>query len=297
MNPGHSIFENTVSIESLPQGDTGVYRTLEAMAQAVRGELAPDYVGWQNERLGGEARRIVVGMHDFESVCQRLFTYVRDVIPYRRDPPDTQIVQDVPATLGWRDGQPGGKCVDKVVTLAALLRSLGYVSRFIVQRHEQSGGSRDFDHVYLEAENPQTGEWVALDPTGDGIGEHPLFQVGDRNPAIEEVHYPIFGDSMAYGLGDTFNWGDTIEGWGNRGLDVLGAWSSRSPYISPDDPRYRELQRMGYAPPYYEGTHYPGLNQPSANVSQFGTQFNIPFWGWALIGVVAGSYFLGKGRR
>jgi hypothetical protein len=44
-------------------------------------------------------------------------------------------------------------------------------------------------------------------------------------------------------------WGDSI----NRGIDVLGAWASRSQYVSPDDPRYRQ-PRGGYYPqqPYYE---------------------------------------------
>lgn len=41
------------------------------------------------------------------------------------------------------------------------------------------------------------------------------------------------------------DWGNII----NRGIDVVGAWSSRSPYVSPDDPRYREQPRPIYQQP------------------------------------------------
>lgn len=55
-----------------------------------------------------------------------------------------------------------------------------------------------------------------------------------------------------------FDWSGDNPLWGaiNRGIDVLGAYSSRSPYYSPDDPRYQQQQGRG-------GGYYP---QPGGQV-------------------------------
>lgn len=78
----------------------------------------------------------------------------------------------------------------------------------------------------------------------------------------------------------------------NRGIDVLGAWASRSPYYSPDDPRYQrqDYGRGSYPPEYVGGGSYvPGT------LSTQGFQIN--WWTAALIGLLIGAFFLGKGRR
>lgn len=81
---------------------------------------------------------------------------------------------------------------------------------------------------------------------------------------------------------------DTI----NRGIDVVGAAWSRSPYISPDDPRY---QQGGY----YNGG-YPGspAQVPAGYVpGTLNTQgFQINWWTAALIGLLVGAFLLGKRR-
>lgn len=84
---------------------------------------------------------------------------------------------------------------------------------------------------------------------------------------------------------------DTI----NRGIDVVGAWSSRSPYISPDDPRF---QQNGI---YYGAAGgYPGspANVPAGFVpGTVNTQgFQLNWWSAALIGLLLGAFFLGKRR-
>lgn len=296
---GHSIFENSIAVENLASGDFGVlFQTLPVMAAAVRGELEPDRLGWQDTALQGAAARLVTGISNPSSQRDAVFRFVRDSIPYRPDPDDVQIVQDAYATLGWRDGNAGGKCVDKVILLAALLRSLGYVSRFVVQRHGE-----DFDHVYLEVYDGS--EWIALDPTGDGIAPHPLYEVGERQAADEERSFDIFGESMSYGLGNVgqfegdfagsapWSYGQPIPPrpdvpwWqeiGDRIIDVFGADRSNSPYVSPNDPRYRGGVLIPQA---------PGQVYSSGQSTGFVISNQMLLIGVALLAV----YAFGKGRR
>lgn len=82
-----------------------------------------------------------------------------------------------------------------------------------------------------------------------------------------------------------------------RGIDVAGAYAGRSPYISPDDPRYRAGQ---YQTRYPANGGYPGspAQVPSGYVpGTVNTQgFQLNWWTAALIGVVVGSFLLGKKR-
>ncbi|MFN0108540.1 MAG: hypothetical protein ACKVZH_06765 [Blastocatellia bacterium] len=104
----------------------------------------------------------------------------------------------------------------------------------------------------------------------------------------EEVYTDGFGNYFdAYGR--TLDINDLI----GRGIDVLGAWSSRSPYYSADDPRYRNQQGR-YPQGYPQGGFPVGGSIPGA-VNPQGFQLN--WWAAALIGVVAGAFLLGKGRR
>lgn len=121
--------------------------------------------------------------HDFRGEIASLFFFVRDRIAYRRDPVDTERVQDPCVTLDLKTGD----CDDKCVLLAALLAAMGHTSRFCVQRHNGF-----FDHVYVEVLFEQTSEWIALDPTADGLDGQPLANVGWRNLADEEWVYTIF---------------------------------------------------------------------------------------------------------
>lgn len=76
-----------------------------------------------------------------------------------------------------------------------------------------------------------------------------------------------------------------------RGIDVLGAWASRSPYVSPDDPRYQQGNR--YPTSYPSNRPLPGIVPATVNPQGF----QLSWWAAGLIGIVVGSFFLGKGRR
>ncbi len=284
---GHS---TTTTLRALStDNDQATLETLQQMRAAVRGEIGPDFAGWRDERIRLKAEELLRGVPPgFENEVGRLFTFARDGITYRNDQVDTQRVQDALQTIT----RGTGKCVDKVIALAALLAAMGYVSRFVVQRARPG---EDWSHVYLEAFDDKRGQWVPLDPTGEGQDGRPLVQMGWKQPAHDESSYEIFEGMQMLGdlnyfaaLNNAPWWSEPID----RGLDVLGAYASRSPYISPNDPRYKGNVNI-------YGQQYPGQypNPAVANADQFGTQFSIPWWGWAVLGVVVGSYLLGKGRR
>lgn len=181
----NGVFNRQVSIqrERLADGAEGTRRTLATMAAAVRGEIAPDYAGYLDERIRRAALSICSGIlgHHHHAELAALLAYCRDQIAYRLDPVETERVQDPMTTLELQSGD----CDDKCTLLAALLAAIGHHPRFVAQFN----GS-EFDHVYCEA--LVNGEWVALDPTADGQQGLHLAGVNWRNPAHSEWTYRIF---------------------------------------------------------------------------------------------------------
>lgn len=136
----------------LLDGLDGTHQTLAAMAALVRrdsGDLL----------LREKALQITQDCagHDFDCEIDALFRFVRDDIVYRRDPIETELVQDARRTI-FRYGS--GDCDCKCVCLATLLGTLGHKARFKV--HGTKRGS--YQHVYLEVQR-KDGTWLPLDPT------------------------------------------------------------------------------------------------------------------------------------
>lgn len=268
--------------------------TLSVMRSAVLGELPPDFAGWRSEPIRLKAEELLKGVPaGFNGEIQRLFEFARDGIVYRRDQVDTQRVQDALQTIT----RQSGKCVDKVIVLAGLLAAMGYVSRFIVQK---PNAGDDWAHVYLEVFDDERQQWIPLDPTGDGVAPRPLAAIGWKQPAHQEATYDIFkgvGMPVGYTYGqpydDGFDWNNVVNQAGN----VLGAWLGHENYASTNAPG--TYPRDQYGRPYDPRTNQliTPPNQAGAAVSPFGTQFNIPFWMWAVGGIIVGSYLFGKGRR
>ena len=78
-----------------------------------------------------------------------------------------------------------------------------------------------------------------------------------------------------------------------RGIDVLGAWSSHSPYVSPDDPRYQQQYPQRY-PQQYPVGGYPNAISPGGVNTQ---GFQINWWAAAGIGLLVGVFFAGRRGR
>jgi len=100
----------------------------------------------------------------------------------------------------------------------------------------------------------------------------------------EEIYSDGFGNYFnQYGQPLSIN--DLIA----RGIDVVGAWSSRSPYVSPNDPRYRN--RGGWFP---NQANVPVSSTAPVAINQQG--FQMPWWALLGIGLLAGSFLLGRRR-
>jgi Transglutaminase-like superfamily len=246
----------TVSFRPLSAGVEGTAETLAMMAAAVRGEIEPDYSGFQDEAIRSCAISIIAATkgHDAIGEIHALFYFVRDRIKYVRDPIDLERVQDAARTLQLKTGD----CDDKCVLLASLLASIGYLPRFTVQSQD----GHDFDHVYVEVFDDQAGEWIPLDPTADCLAGTPCGFPGWRHPALVEWTYQIFptGDKSMMNLAVRASLGQIgqspyDDAWYERYiydttqkvLDVIGTAKTDTPYIPPSDPRYRNPQQV-YVP-------------------------------------------------
>jgi len=76
------------------------------------------------------------------------------------------------------------------------------------------------------------------------------------------------------------------------GISVVGAATSNSPYVSPQDPRYQN--RGGWLPGQFPGQGIPPGTAAPVAINQQG--FQMPWWALLGIGLLAGSFLLGRRR-
>jgi len=182
LQPLQSAHAATLHTEPLLAGVGGTFQTLDAMARAVRGEISPDFSGYQDSYNAAAAGAIVGGSMDAPVALLR---YVRDQISYIDHPFNMQVVQDCRRTLEIGSGD----CVSKSVCLSTLLAACGIFSRFVAQATD----GENYDHVYVQAR--LGGQWVSFDPTADGVNGRPLGDAGWSQRLPEggiETPYSIF---------------------------------------------------------------------------------------------------------
>jgi len=103
---------------------------------------------------------------DYLSELAALYHYVSRRVRYQRDPRTVELVKTPEATLRTRVGD----CDDMATLLAALVLLAGSDARFVTVGFRPDGA---FTHVYVEALEPISRRWVALDPVA-----------GDRTPEM-----------------------------------------------------------------------------------------------------------------
>lgn len=147
-----------LTAQSITIGDgmVGIMDTVSLMRRLAR-------EGSRDIRVRNAAAQVIFlqpersDLHEVES----LFNFVRDHIRYVRDPLYYEAVA-IPAqvlALGY------GDCDDKSTLLAAMLESVGYLSRFVVTGYADANRP---EHVYLQV--LIGGQWIDADPTE----HHPL---------------------------------------------------------------------------------------------------------------------------
>jgi hypothetical protein len=142
------------AVVMIPDGTPGIHATLRAMRQLVR-----DY------RTSVEIRGVALSLlaltppKDATAEIVALFEFVRDRIRYVGDVLDVETLTTPDKTLALA----AGDCDDKAVLLAALLESVGYITRFVVAGYNIPDV---FEHVFVQAMLPD-GCFISLDPTED----------------------------------------------------------------------------------------------------------------------------------
>jgi transglutaminase-like putative cysteine protease len=109
---------------------------------------------WRVRQAAIEAvRGVERGMHEIDSV----FNYVKDNIEFRGENGETLQAPRVTLELG------AGDCDDQSMLASAMLKWLGYATRF--RTISLSSSPEEFSHVYAEVRDKQTGQWIPLDTT------------------------------------------------------------------------------------------------------------------------------------
>jgi len=137
---------------NLSPGRKGVFETCEAMAACVRGEVAPDFAGYDSPQIAGVIAEIEASYFG-QPFIESVFAYTQNSIQYAEHPFDMQIVQDAPTTMrvGVAD------CVSMSVLIATCLAAHGWPVWFVLQ--DPLG--IEYSHVYCET--VIDGKIVALD--------------------------------------------------------------------------------------------------------------------------------------
>jgi len=150
-NPLFAAVPPSITETPLPSGTAGTFATLEAMSQCVRGEVPPDFSGYDDPWVRQCAEQITFGSsNDLQSV----FGFVTEWIEYVPHPINAQVVQDCRRTIEIGSGD----CVSMSVCVATLLASLGYQVRFVAQFPNDE---TQYSHVYTECFD--RGRWIAID--------------------------------------------------------------------------------------------------------------------------------------
>lgn len=138
----------------LAAGDAGIVQTLDAMARAAMGKW-----GAASPRLRELALAIVreagAAERDQRAEVEAIHQWMQRSIRYVYDPVGVEFVSQ-PEHLAFV--QRDGDCDDFSVLEAALLGTLGIVTRFVVVGVRSAA----FEHVYLEARIGA--RWIPLDP-------------------------------------------------------------------------------------------------------------------------------------
>jgi hypothetical protein len=105
---------------------------------------------------------------DYVSEYQALYHTVLSRCRYMRDPRTVELVRS-PARISaeiLRGGRPSLDCDDMSGLLAAWFLACGGSTRFatVAFRNAFFNGRRQYSHVFPQALDPRTGQWIVFDP-------------------------------------------------------------------------------------------------------------------------------------
>ena len=141
------------TIDRLPlaDGESGIFQTLAIMRRMVN-----HYKTDAGIRQAAIAVAFLTPAQDELAEIEAIYCFVRDHIRYTKDVWGIETLATPDKTLQTRVGD----CDDMTVLLGAMLESVGYPTRFVIEGYAEGAG---WEHVYLEV--CVQGAWIALDPT------------------------------------------------------------------------------------------------------------------------------------
>ena len=141
----------TVTRAPMPGGEAGIFNTLRLMR-----ELVNQYKTDPNIRQAAIGVAFLTPAQDDIAEVEAVYSFVRDHIRYTKDVWGIETLATPDKVLAMRVGD----CDDMTVLLSAMLESIGYPTRFVIEGYQDGAG---WEHVYLEVY--LLGGWVPLDPT------------------------------------------------------------------------------------------------------------------------------------
>jgi len=136
---------------SMSDGDAGIFETLALMRALVN-----QYKTNATIRQAAIAVAFLTPAQDDMAEVEAIYSFVRDHIRYTKDVWGIETLATPDKVLAARVGD----CDDMTVLLSAMLESVGYPTRFVIEGYQDGAG---WEHVYLEVY--LLGGWVPLDPT------------------------------------------------------------------------------------------------------------------------------------
>lgn len=139
------------------------YRTHRDLINAILDKMVQIVMANYDDTLIHYAAKIILGYSDKtteQNDLKEIYTllaFLRQNIRYTRDILDIEtLIQPQIVLLK----HPSMDCDDFAMTLASLLRTIGYKVRF---KAIKSPGAKQIHHVYVEVFSPQQRKWIALD--------------------------------------------------------------------------------------------------------------------------------------
>lgn len=109
-----------------------------------------------------------VDSKDYSSEYIALYNFSLQRCRYMRDPRTVELVKApyVIAEEIFGGGRPSIDCDDYASLLAALVLAVGGTARFVTVAFKNAffNGQRQYSHVFVQALEPRTGQWIILDP-------------------------------------------------------------------------------------------------------------------------------------
>jgi hypothetical protein len=149
--------ESNIQVRRYPlrDGDPGIAHTIKLMRALVEGRE-----GGPSPEVRALALAITHGLSSRDKAGQiaAVLDWVKQNIDFRGEYKET--LQSPVVTLQLK----GGDCDDHSMLIAALLKSIGFKTRFTTVAADDED-PQQFSHVFAEALDPTTRQWTALDST------------------------------------------------------------------------------------------------------------------------------------